>query len=290
MKQKTALVLSGGGARGIAHIGVIEELEKRDYEISSVAGASMGSVIGAVYSMGKLPEFKEWICSLDRMKVFRLIDFTFSWQGLIKAEKVLNEMKHFIPDGNIEDMRIPYSAVAVDLVNKKEVVFSKGSVYNAIRASIAIPTVVTPVETGEGLLIDGGVLNNIPVNHVHRNQGDIMVAVDVNADIPVVRPKVTKKEHEANQSAYQKKLDEFYAYLKNIHIFPHEEKLGYLDLIDQTISLMMLHMSQDNLKDTPPDILVNISRNSCNTFDFYRAEELIEMGRLAAQEALDKKK
>lgn len=146
MKQKAALVLSGGGARGISHIGVIEELEKQGFEISSVSGASMGALVGGVHASGKLVELKNWLYDLDKMKVFSLVDFTLSAQGLVKGDRVLNKMKEFVADVNIEDLRIPYAAVAADIVNAKEVVFTNGSIYEAIRASIAIPTVLTPVK------------------------------------------------------------------------------------------------------------------------------------------------
>ncbi len=146
MKQPIALVLSGGAARGLAHIGVIEELEKQGFEIKSIAGNSMGSLIGAMYAIGKLQEYKEWMITLDKLDVFNLIDFTFTTHGLIKGDRVFNKMKSFFPDQNIEDLKIPYVAVAADITNMKEVAFSSGSLYDAVRASVSIPTVLTPVE------------------------------------------------------------------------------------------------------------------------------------------------
>ncbi|HKK61291.1 MAG TPA: patatin-like phospholipase family protein, partial [Bacteroidales bacterium] len=177
MHKKIALVLSGGGARGMAHIGVIEALERSGHEIVSVTGTSMGSVVGAVYAMGKMEVFKEWLYSLDKLKVFRLMDFTLSKQGLLKGEKVLNKMKEFMEDRNIEDLDIPYAAVSVDLLSKNEVVFREGKVYDAIRASIAIPGILTPVRTKNMLLVDGGVMDNVPVKHVKRQGDEIIVAV-----------------------------------------------------------------------------------------------------------------
>ncbi|HCC70571.1 MAG TPA: phospholipase, partial [Bacteroidales bacterium] len=119
MKQKIALVLSGGGARGIAHIGAIEELEKHGFEISAIAGTSMGSLIGGVYALGKMEEYKNWIITLDRVKVFSMVDFTVSRHGLVKGDKVFNKMKDFIPDSNIEDLPLQYAAVAADIASKK---------------------------------------------------------------------------------------------------------------------------------------------------------------------------
>jgi NTE family protein len=290
MKQKVSLVLSGGGARGIAHIGVIEELEKQGFEIHSIIGTSMGALVGGVYALGKMEEYKDWLYSLDRMKVFALVDFTLSSQGLVKGDKVLNKMKEFIPDAKIEELKIHYAAVAADIVNKKEVVFTKGSVFKAIRASMAIPTVFTPVKTKNGLLVDGGVINNIPLNHAKRESGDLLIAVNVNADIPLEKPAVSKKEDKANQSAYQQKIKEFYQHLQEILPSNKEEKLGYFDLINKTIGMMTSHIGQTNLKNHPPDILMEISREACTTYDFYRAKELVQMGRHAALKSLDKHK
>ncbi len=151
------MVLSGGGARGIAHIGVVEELEKRGFEIRSIAGTSMGALVGGIYAVGKLQEFKNWLYTLDKLDVFKLIDFTLSSQGLIKGDRVFKKMKEFIPDKNIEDLKIHYAATATDIINNKEVVFNQGSIYDAIRASVAIPTVITPVKQDDTLLVDGGV-------------------------------------------------------------------------------------------------------------------------------------
>ena len=176
MKKNVALVLSGGGARGIAHIGVIEELEKQGFDIKSISGTSMGALVGGVYAVGKMQEYKNWICTLDKFDVFKLVDFTFSTQGLVKGDRVINKMKEFIPDINIEDLKIYYAATATDISRKEEVVFTKGSLYEAVRASISIPTVFTPVKTENSLLVDGGVINNVPINHVKRTKDDIIIA------------------------------------------------------------------------------------------------------------------
>lgn len=287
MKQKIALVLSGGGARGIAHIGVIEELEKQGYEIGAIAGTSMGALVGGTFTLGKMEEFKTWLYSLDKIKVFNLVDFSFSSQGLIKGDKVLNTIKEFIPDKNIEDLPIPYAAVATDIINKKEVVFAEGSIFKAIRASISIPTVFTPVKTVDALLVDGGVINNIPINHVKRSQGDSLVVVNVNADIPVQKPIISKKESKAKQSVYLEKMQGFYQQFQKINPLNHEEKLGYFDLITKTIGLMTHHNDEMMLAQHSPDLLINISHESCGTYDFYRAEELVEIGRHAAKLCLE---
>ena len=296
MKPKITLVLSGGGARGNAHIGVIEELEGRGYEIASVTGTSMGALVGGIYADDSMVPFKEWMLSLDRRKVFSLVDFTLSRSGLIKGDRVFSKMKDFIPDTLIEDLRIPFAAVAVDLINSKEVVFREGSLFEAIRASVSIPSVLTPVKTADGLLVDGGVMNNIPINHAPRIPGDLLVVANVNARIPVRQPSLSEEEGEKQKRAYQSKIDEFQAHLQKIlpqglkdkQSSSNEEKLGYFDLLDKTISLMTHHMAQMTLKLSEPDVLIEVSRDSCGTYDFFKARELIDMGIEATGKALDK--
>ncbi len=286
MNKKVSLVLSGGGARGTAHIGVIEEIEKQGFEIYSISGTSMGALVGGVFALGKMEECKNWLFTLDKMKIFNLLDFSFSTQGLVKGDKIFNKMKDFIPDSNIEDLKISYTAVAADIINKKEVAIKEGSVFDAIRASIALPTVFTPIKTKNGLLVDGGVLNNIPINHAKRSPDDILIVVNVNADSPVYKPTVSKKERELKQSIYQKKIRDFYNQFQKNSSLSKTENIGYFELISKTISLMTYQMSQISLKLHSPDILINISRDSCGIYDFFRAEEMVEIGRYAANKSI----
>ena len=286
MGEKVSLVLSGGGARGIAHIGVIEELENQGFEIISISGTSMGALVGAVYSIGKMEEFKNWTYTMDKLDVFKFIDFTFSSQGLVKGDKVFKKMKEFIPDINIEDLKIHYSATATDITNKKEVVFTKGSIYEAVRASIAIPTVFTPVKIENSILVDGGVINNVPINHVKRTKGDILIVVHVNADVPVYMPSISIDEENKKQSKYRTKIEMFQNELNKTNPKTKNEKLGYFKLINKTVGLLTCQISKMTIEKYPPDILINVSRESCDIFDFYKAEELVEIGRHAAIESL----
>jgi NTE family protein len=286
MNKNVSLVLSGGGARGIAHIGVIEELEKQGFEIKAISGTSMGALVGGIYAVGKMQEYKNWIYTLDKLEVFKLIDFTFSTQGLIKGDRVFKKMKEFIPDMNIEELKIHYAATATDIINNKEVVFTNGSVYDAVRASIAIPTVFTPVKAENSILVDGGVINPVPITHVRRTRDDILIVVHVNADIPVYKPFISEGEKNKKQSIYLKKIKMFQDQLHKINPKSKNEKLGYFNLIDKTISSMTSQISKMSIEKHSPDILINISRNSCGTFDFYKAEELVEIGRHAAVKSI----
>lgn len=286
MSKNIALVLSGGGARGLAHIGVIEELLKHDYQITSIAGTSMGALIAGVYARGKMEEFREWVTALDHFEIFKLVDFTLGSAGLVKGEKVLNAIKEFIDDQNIEELPIPYSATAVDIIHHKEVVFTSGSLFEAIRASIAIPTVFTPIKKDGAVLVDGGVMNNVPISNVRRTDGDKLVVVHVNADIPPIKPVLNKKEEKKDASTHKKWLTSFTKFLSQSK--DKEHSLGFLSLIDNTLTTGMLRLAQVAIENGKPDILIETSREIGGTYDFYKAREIIEVGRMAARNALEK--
>ncbi len=287
MKQNVTLILSGGGARGLAHIGVIEELESRGYVINSIAGTSMGALVGGVYAAGKLNEFKEWMYTLDKQRIFRLIDFSFSSQGLIKGDRILKTMKKFVPDTRIEELPVKYTATAFDIAQNKEIVFSEGNLYHAIRASISIPTVFTPVISGNSVFVDGGVVNNIPIRNAIRTVNDLLVASYVNADIPVLKPDLPLKEKNKRKELSAKWLNE-----ARLHIFPGSQKdkrkkLTYFYLITNTIAFATDHLSKMIMQNDPPDILIEISRHSAGIYDYFKAEELIETGKYSAKTKLD---
>lgn len=178
--KDVALVLSSGGPRGFAYIGAIEELESRGYNITSVAGCSIGSLIGGVYAAGGLQDFKKWLFKLNNSRLMSLLDVSLSKSYLVKGDKVMNAIKEVVPDVNIEDLRIPYSAVATDLYTGEEVVFREGKLFDAIRASISIPSLFRPVRYGRHKLIDGGAVNTAPFSIISRNGHDILVSFDVN--------------------------------------------------------------------------------------------------------------
>ncbi len=288
MSKNVALVLGSGGARGIAHIGVIRELENQGYNITSISGSSMGALIGGIYASGKLNEYETWLCSLSKMGVFNLVDFTLSSKGIIKADKVLNEIRKFIPDQQIEDLPIKYAAVATDISHKKEVVLTKGSLYDAIRASISIPMVITPLQINDALFVDGGVLNPVPVNRVFRNANDMLIAVDVNSLIPFKKQKTTNSDWGYFEKLTSGKLSVFQKKLTKHIPIQKKESNGYFNLISETTSLMLAQISKLTLELNPPDVLIEISRESCGTFDFYKATGIIEIGEKATKKSLDK--
>lgn len=278
--------MSGGGARGLAHIGVIEELEKRGHEIHSISGTSMGAVVGAVYATGNLEAFKEWILNLDKLDIFKLIDFTLINKGLVKGDRIFNELKTFIPKVNIEDLTINYVAVAADITRREEVIFTQGNLLDAIRASVSIPSVFTPVINGESTLVDGGVVNNIPINHAKRVENDILIAVNVNSKV-LLPEKVPTKEVEEKQLFYQGLLNSFYAGLSKLIPYENKNSLGYFDIMNNSYEMMRDQLVKLYLEINPPDVLIEISRSISSIYDFYKAEELIENGQLAAELSLN---
>ena len=285
-KQKAALALSCGGARGIAHIGVIRELEKQGYEISSIAGTSMGSLVGGIYASGNLDAYESWLCSLSIREMLNLVDFTISTQGIIKADKVLKEIQKFIPDQRIEDLPIKFVAITTDLKNGEEVVISEGSLFEAIRASIAVPLVFTPASKNDTLYVDGGVLNPVPTNRVFRQEGDILIAVDVNANIPDQYLIPHNPDWGYPEQLTSGKLGGFQRDQSKTSSDTRMGKMGYLNLTSETLSLMISQISKLTLDIYPPDILIQISRHTCNMFDFHKAIELIEIGRETTRESL----
>jgi len=256
-KRKVALVLAGGGARGVAHIGAIEELESQGFEISAVAGTSMGALVGGVYASGHLEPFKQWLCELDKYKVFSLVDFALSTEGLVKGDRVMNAMKELVPDVEIERMPVPFAAVAADLLTGREVVLDRGGLYDAIRASISIPSVFKPVHRDGQVLIDGGTVNPLPLNRVHREKGDMLVGVDVSAPFASPAPKT-------------------------------KVSLNYYKVLIASSEIMQQHIARLMCRLHKPDILVEMPADSYGIFEFYRSKELIEAGRTAMRAALER--
>ena len=257
-KRRVALVLGGGGARGIAHIGAIGELERRGFEIAAVAGTSMGALVGGMYAAGHLEPFREWMCALDRYKVFSLVDFAFSSEGLVKGDRVIAAMKELVPDVRIERMPLPFAAVAADLLTGREVGLDSGGLYDAIRASISIPSVFRPVRRDGMVLIDGGTVNPLPLNRVRREEGDLLIAVDVCAPFAAA-PAAGKVS------------------------------LNYYRMLTASSQIMQQHIAGLMRRLYRPDVVVELPADSFSMFEFYRSEEIVEAGRRATCEALERR-
>ena len=286
MKQKVALVLSSGGSKGLIHIGVINELEKHGFEISSISGSSIGSVIGGLYAMGKLTEYTNWVKPFTKRSIWDLMDFTISSNGLMKGEKVFNKMKTFIPDMHIEKMNIPFAAIATDIINEKEIVFTTGSFYEAVRASVAIPSIITPVKYKNTFLVDGGVLSPVPIDYVKRTAGDILVVVNLNGKKKKVF--VNKKRVEKKNNGYYGILNDFADNVNRLISSGDKDSPGYFSLLNTTTHAMVRKLAKENIEKHQPDIIINLPFDVANTFDFHKADELIELGEKAAIKEISK--
>lgn len=288
--KNVRLVLGSGGARGMAHIGVIEELQREGFTIKEVVGSSMGAVVGGIYCAGHLDAYTQWLRGLTKLEVFKLFDFAFSAQGFVKGEKVFKVIEQLIGDHQIESFSIPFTAVASDVMHKREVVYTSGSLFKALRASVAIPTIFTPVIEGRSQLIDGGVLNPLPLNLIKREPGDLVVAVNLNSNS--TSPKRTPQpEENKEKAAYQKMLDAFRTQVLKMNNKTEEkvEMFGLFDLLGKSFDMMQDRMTALMISLYHPDIVVDICRDSCGIFEFHKAEEVIETGRQAFRESLSRR-
>lgn len=280
--KNVALALSSGGARGLAHIGAIEELEAHGYHISSIAGCSMGALIGGVYAAGKLNEFREWMKTIDRKKMLSLIDFSLSLNHFVKGTRIIEAIMEFVPDVNIEDLPIPYCAVATDLKSGREVMFRRGSLFKAIRASISLPSFYEPVKRNDMILIDGGIINPLPLNRVTRQSGDILVGVDVSGhDYKAQWDELQRLTaiQKSDKSLKTKILD---------MLIPDNLDFNYYTVLSRASSLMIRQNSILMVRLMNPDILIDIQMNRYGTFDFDKSEKLIAIGRQKALQAISK--
>ncbi len=324
MKTKdVALVLSSGGPRGWAYIGAIEELESRGYNITSVAGTSIGSLIGGIYAAGKLAEMKEWLFSLDAWKVFDLMDISISKNHLVKGDKVIDAIMEIVPNINIEDLNIPYRAVAADLYTGEEIVFDRGPLFEAVRASISIPSLFRPVKYGFRTLVDGGIVNTMPIDRVVRNGHDIVVAFDVNdVDVESIRNTLIEeaREEEARIKVEKALSAETRMVMNSVRnnssltlaekfklAKAHGEKLlmhklnsdeqtpellfenSYYSILSRTFSLMNHALAKNAADRYQPEVLAKMPFDAYGEVgDYAKAREISEAGRELMREALDR--
>ena len=284
--RDVALVLSSGGARGLAHIGAIEELEAQGYRIRSIVGCSMGAIIGGMYAAGKLAEYKEWMQTIDKKKILSLLDISFSLDHLVKGEKIIEAMKEIVPDVKIEDLPIPFKAVATDWEKGQEVVFSKGSLYEAIRASISMPLFFDPVKKGGTTFVDGGILNPLPLNISKDMPGDIVVAVNVsgmgeendndNDNVNKNKSKTITKTKTKTRTALN--------FLTSL--LPDEPEANYFTMSQRLFRLMVQKNAALNIELYKPDILVNIPMDLFGPFEYDHVDKISTYGRKKMREAL----
>ena len=280
-----ALALGAGGAKGLAHIGVIEEIEAQGFRIVAIAGCSMGALIGGIHAMGKLEVYREWVTALARFDVLRLVDWTFSGGGLIKGERIIGTLRELIGDTRIEELPLAFTAVATDLDRAREVWLSRGDLFEAIRASIAVPTVFRPHHLNGRRMVDGALLNPVPVTPLIGVEADFLLAVSVDGPAEAFATPEPAESTAVADDSYRHRIAEFIG-----RLMPRGEEQprapGTFDTLNQAMDLMQANLARLRLAAYEPDLLITLPRNIASVYEFYRARELIERGRLQARKAL----
>jgi NTE family protein len=323
---RVSVVLGSGSARGYAHIGVIYELLERGYDIVGISGSSMGALVGGLQAAGRLADFAEWAESLTQGAVLRLLDPSFTAAGVLRAGKILDVVRDILGDINIEQLPIPYTAVATDLIAGRSVWLQRGPVDTAIRASIAIPGVIAPHEVDGRLLADGGILDPLPMAPLCAVNADLTLAVSLNGGDPTAAgPAADDSERGAPAGRLNRMLRSTSALLdtsgarslldrptaraildrfssgESEHETDHDleaiadgpaggpgvPKLGSFEVMNRTIDIAQAALTRHQLASNPPDLLIEVPRTACRSLDFHRAAELIEVGRELTGRALD---
>ena len=286
-KTTVSLVLGSGGARGLAHIGVIHELTERGYEICSISGCSIGALVGGIFAAGRLDDFEQWVKAISKVDIVSLLDISWQKHGLVKGDKIINTLIELVGDRKIEDLPIPYTAVAADIKNEKEIWINSGLLFDAIRASISLPLFFTPVEYTNGHLIDGGVLNPVPIAPTFNDRTDLTIAVNLGGplqDRPAPEPARSRAEDES--SSLREKLASYIDDLQDSVKTRAENDWNVYDIADQAFDAMQSTIARHKLAAYPPDVIIEVARNACGTLEFDRADEMIELGRDKARQSL----
>jgi NTE family protein len=313
--MRVALALGSGGARGYAHIGVIEKLHEHGHQIVGIAGSSMGALVGGLEAAGKLDEFTLWASSLTQRAVLRLLDPSITSAGALRADKILFEVREILGDITVEELPIPFTSVATDLLTGKSVWLQRGRVIDAIRASIAIPGVILPHVLDDRLLADGGILDPLPMAPIAAVNADITIAISLSGDSSLA----SRHERETNPAtewinrmwrntstlldtkAARSLLDTptGRAVLSRFAIAdeiddppvglaePTVPRLSGFEVMNRTIEIAQTALARHTLAAYPPDIFIEVPRNSCRSLEFHRAAEVIGIGRELATAVLD---
>lgn len=297
-----ALALGSGGARGMAHIGVIQWLEKHDFEIVSIAGSSIGALIGGMHAAGKLQDYRDWVTNLERSNVLRMLDLSFSRSGLFKGDKVINLLQEMTGELNIEDLAIPFTAVATDLNRERAIWLNKGPLFDAIRSSIAVPSVFTPHKHMGRWLVDGGLVDPVPVGPTMNSMADITIAVNLNhaidelelqGDLTKLKPrKRPTKKRPVEEGGEDERLwpafSNMLASIRGLHKDRPDQQnsMNMVDVLFRSFDIMQSQITDARLASYRPDVVINLHRSAGGFFDYDRAKELIQLGYDLTEEAI----
>ena len=288
--KSVSLVLGSGGARGLAHIGVIQWLEEHGYDIRSISGCSMGALIGGIYACGKLDVYEEWVRAITKLDIIKLLDVSWGSQGLVEGERIIAVLKDLIGDRRIEDLPLEYTAVAADVKREKEVWLKRGSVFDAIRASISLPLFFTPFDINGTKLLDGGILNPVPIAPTFEDNTDLTIAVNLGG--PPVGNSQPKSESELKSTNERSTVGiraKIKSFIEDTTSHATTDSSGdwkMLSIADQTFDAMQGAIARQKLAAYPPDKTIVIARDACGTLEFDRADEMITLGYETAAQCL----
>lgn len=285
--RNISLVLGSGGARGLAHIGVIRWLEENGYRIESLVGCSMGACVGGIHAIGRLEEYEDWVRAIRKRDIVALLDLSWPRGGLVKGDRLINTLRELLGDARIEDLPIRYTAVAVDIHRSREVWLSRGLVFDAIRASVSIPMLFTPVRQGNRLLIDGGVMNPIPIAPTLSDMTDRVIAVNASGELREGYRRASKQPRSSEKTnALHARISQFLESFSTNRHEEDEEEATIKEVIYTAFDAMQSTIARQKLAAYPPDVLIDIPRNVANMMEFDRADELIDLGYEATERAM----
>ncbi|MBO7910306.1 patatin-like phospholipase family protein [Vibrio splendidus] len=286
MAKTVSLVLGSGGARGLVHVGIIRWLIEHGYQIKSISGCSIGALIGGVYAAGKLDEFEEWVTSIDQSDMAMMLDFSWQSSGIFKGDKIIETLRGLIGEISIEDLPIPYTAVAANVADEKEVWLQSGSLFDAIRASISLPLFFTPHVINGEVLIDGGVLNPVPIAPTFSDKTDFTLAVNLGGEPEMLQQEVIPVSLPTKESNLHEKVVHFIDNLGSSVKSKMSFNFAAYDIANQAFDAMQSTIARQKLAAYPADITLEIPRNACGTLEFDRSQEMIDRGYHLAQAKL----
>ena len=286
MAKTISLVLGSGGARGLVHVGIIRWLIEHGYQIKSISGCSIGALIGGVYAAGKLDEFEKWVTSIDQSDMAMMLDFSWQSSGIFKGDKIIDTLRGLIGEISIEDLPIPYTAVAANVAEEKEVWLQSGSLFDAIRASISLPLFFTPHVINGEVLIDGGVLNPVPIAPTFSDKTDFTLAVNLGGEPEMLQQEVIPVSLPTKESNLHEKVVHFIDNLGSSVKSKMSFNFAAYDIANQAFDAMQSTIARQKLAAYPADITLEIPRNACGTLEFDRSQEMIDRGYHLAQAKL----
>jgi NTE family protein len=284
-KPRIGLALGGGAARGWAHIGVIRALQERDIHPDFVCGTSIGALVGSVYAAGKLDEFEQWLMKLDIRSIVSLLDLHLNG-GVLRGDKLMDFYRKEYGNTQIENLQMPFAAVATELHNGGEVWLRHGSTADAVRASIAVPGMFSPVWIDDQLLVDGGLVNPVPVSLARAMGADLVIAVDLNADNfnRHLREDIPPEQSEPQYLNWKQRIQDAFLGLFPSFAQEQEQKLpSVVDVLAATITIMQVRITRSRLAGDPPDLLVLPQMSHVGLMEFHRTREGLDEGRRAVE-------